>query len=146
MVTMRTRIRVLNLYMNEKLVGRLEKKSDGAMCFRYVNEWLHLPGARPISLSLPLIEKEFSGDIVYNFFDNLLPDNSQIRARIQARFHTMTDQPFDLLASIGRDCIGAIQMLGDDLPDSIQKILSQLEYPQNGQNTCKRRDTVHLKY
>ncbi|MCR9191638.1 MAG: type II toxin-antitoxin system HipA family toxin [Gammaproteobacteria bacterium] len=127
---MRTRIRVLNLYMNEKLVGRLEKKSDGAICFRYVKEWLHLPGARPISLSLPLIEKEFSGDIVYNFFDNLLPDNSQIRARIQARFHTMTDQPFDLLASIGRDCIGAIQMLGDDLPDSIQKILAQ---PLNNQ-------------
>lgn len=70
-----------------------------------------MPGGRPISLSLPLVAKHFAGDIVYNFFDNLLPDNADIRARIQTRFHTPTDQPFDLLASIGKDCVGAIQIL-----------------------------------
>ena len=45
------------------------------------------------------------------FFDNLLPDNSQIRARIQAKFNITTNQPFDLLASIGKDCVGAIQLV-----------------------------------
>ena len=55
-----------------------------------------MSGARPISLSLPLINHLFEGDVVYNFFDNLLPDNPQIRARIQTKFHVATNQPFDL--------------------------------------------------
>ena len=41
------------------------------------------------------------------FFDNLLPDNRQIRERIQRRFHTPSIGAFDLLQEIGRDCVGA---------------------------------------
>lgn len=97
--------------MNGILVGKLEKGVKGDLIFIYDKKWLNTPGARPISLSLPLIGQPFAGDVVYNFFDNLLPDNPQIRARIQSKFHATTNQPFDLLASIGRDCVGAIQLL-----------------------------------
>ena len=100
---MKTKNRMLNVLMNGILVGRLEKKKNGGLTFCYHETWLNLVGARPISLSLPLVDKEFMGDVVYNFFDNLLPDNPQVRARIQARFQIPTDKPFDLLASIGRD-------------------------------------------
>ena len=92
------------------------------MTFTYNQEWLNTPGARPISLSLPLISQPFIGDIVYNFFDNLLPDNPQIRARIQTKFQAATDQPFDLLASIGRDCVGAIQIIDDKIPNFKKRI------------------------
>lgn len=108
---MKSRNRILNVLMNGILVGKLEKVISGGLIFNYDKDWLTTPGARPISLSLPLVEKSFSGDIVYNFFDNLLPDNPQVRSRIQSRFQILTDQPFDLLASIGRDCVGAIQIM-----------------------------------
>lgn len=52
----------------------------------------------------------YLGDVVYNFFDNLLPDNVQIRARIQQRFSADTNHPFDILSSIGQDCVGALQL------------------------------------
>lgn len=107
----KTRSRSLNLLMNGFLIGKLTKKTNASLELVYDQKWLETPGSRPISLSLPLIERPFIGDKVYNFFDNLLPDNPEIRARIQAKFHTVTDQPFDLLASIGRDCIGAIQLI-----------------------------------
>jgi len=96
-------------------VGMLERHRSGAMDFQYRSDWLARSGARPISLSLPLSEQRYRGDRVYNFFDNLLPDSSAIRTRIQARFKAATSQPFDLLASIGRDCVGAIQLY----PESI---------------------------
>ncbi len=80
----------------------------------YDTHWLAQPSARSISLSLPLSERLYSGDVVYNFFDNLLPDSDAIRTRMQARFKVPTKQPFDLLASIGRDCIGAIQLYPED--------------------------------
>lgn len=110
-VTMKTHKRILNVLMNGILIGKLEKAASGALAFTYDQQWLQTSGARPISLSLPLVNQSFSGDVVYNFFDNLLPDNSQIRARIQAKFRIATDQPFDLLASIGKDCVGAIQLI-----------------------------------
>ena len=86
---------ILNILMNGILVGTLTKLSTGGLAFQYDPHWLKQAGARPISLSLPLMDKQYSGDVVYNFFDNLLPDNPQIRARIQAKFQIKTSQPFD---------------------------------------------------
>lgn len=103
-------------------VGILEKSRSGAMSFHYLKEWVNRPGARTISLSLPLTLAPYKGERVYNFFDNLLPDSDTLRARMQARFRVASSHPFDLLASVGRDCIGAIQLYpnGMSLPDVTQ--------------------------
>ena len=103
-------------------VGILEKARSGAMTFQYLKEWVDRPGARAISLSLPLTLAPYKGEKVYNFFDNLLPDSDTLRARMQARFRVASSHPFDLLASVGRDCIGAIQLYpnGMVLPDVTQ--------------------------
>lgn len=101
---------VLNLAMNGILVGQWRRLKNGATEFQYVERWLSSARSRPISLSLPLSSKVYRGAEVYNFFDNLLPDNEQIRSRIQQRFQTNTKTPFDLLSAIGQDCVGAIQL------------------------------------
>jgi serine/threonine-protein kinase HipA len=54
---------------------------------------------------------ELRGTAVENYFDNLLPDNREIRRRIRERFRTASSNTFDLLSAIGRDCIGAVQLL-----------------------------------
>jgi len=122
---MKTQNRILSVLMNGILVGTLEKTTKNGLTFIYHPSWLNTPSARPISLSLPLVKQIFTGDVVYNFFDNLLPDNSQIRARIQTQFHIATNQPFDLLASIGRDCIGAIQIIEGEISSFKNKINSE---------------------
>ena len=60
---------------------------------------------------MPLRSEAYKDDRVSAFFDNLLPDSDQIRRRIQSRFGTASSGPFDLLREIGRDCVGAIQLL-----------------------------------
>lgn len=96
--------------MNGLRVGKLIKHKNGALRFSYAKEWLVSPYSRALSLSLPLSEKPYEGDLIYNFLDNLLPDNDLIRAKMQTRFKTATIQPFDLLAAVGKDCVGAIQL------------------------------------
>lgn len=118
----KSKSRDLSLLMNGLLIGKLTKKTNASLEFTYDQKWINTPGSRPISLSLPLIDRPFTGDKVYNFFDNLLPDNPEIRARIQAKFHAVTDQPFDLLANIGRDCVGAIQLISGEIPTSKKEI------------------------
>ncbi len=102
--------------MNGLRVGSLTMSAAGGLTFRYVADWLETPGARPVSLSMPLQHQAYRGEVVYNFFDNLLPDNQQIRDRIQTRFRVATSHPFDLLAAIGMDCVGAIQIAPEDVP------------------------------
>jgi serine/threonine-protein kinase HipA len=46
----------------------------------------------------------------------------EIRNRIQARFGTKTNQPFDLLSNIGRDCVGAIQLLNQRAKVDVKRI------------------------
>ncbi|MFS2222806.1 type II toxin-antitoxin system HipA family toxin [Pantoea sp. B65] len=113
----------LTVALNGIQVGILEKALGGELSFFYLNEWLERAGARAISLSMPLREERYRGGVVYNFFDNLLPDSEQIRTRIQSRFRSPTKQPFDLLSRIGMDCVGAIQLWpqGAEIP-SVQEV------------------------
>lgn len=110
------RVRTVGVWMNGLRVGSLTMSTTGALAFSYAPDWLETPGARPISLSMPLRHQAYSGEVAYNFFDNLLPDNKQIRDRIQARFKVPTSHPFDLLSAIGMDCVGAIQIAPEDIP------------------------------
>lgn len=116
----------LTVALNGIPVAVLDKRTSGALSFRYLSEWLQRPGARPISLSLPLSDTSYQGEKVLNFFDNLLPDSESIRTRIQSTFRVASSHPFDLLAAVGRDCIGAIQLypLGSDIPD-VQQMISE---------------------
>lgn len=52
-----------------------------------------------------------SGAHVNAVFENLLPDNTDLRRLIAERTEARSDRPHDLLAAIGRDCIGAMQFL-----------------------------------
>lgn len=106
---------MLSVAMNGDLVGALYKNPDGRMSFQYAEKWLAESGSRAISLSLPLQHGHITGSAVYNFFSNLLPDSEVIINRIQARFQVKTDHPFDLLAAVGRDCVGAIQLYSPDV-------------------------------
>lgn len=110
------RVQRLKLMMNGLPVGLLVKDPTGGLALEYLPEWLETPGARPISLSMPLRFQPYSGEQVFNYFDNLLPDNKAIRDRIQARFKASTSHPFDLLAAIGKDCVGALQIVPIDEP------------------------------
>lgn len=112
MARRRTRI-PLNVYLNGRLVGELRRAASGAIDFQYDPSWLAWEHTFPISLSLPLREDRYIGDPVIAVFDNLLPDNDEIRRRVAAEIHADGIDAYSLLAAIGRDCIGALQFLPD---------------------------------
>ena len=109
----------LSVYMNGYLIGTLVQERNGGHTFTYHATWLATADARPISLSMPLRQEKYEGAEVFNFFDNLLPDNRNIRERVAAKFQAKSLQPFDLLYEIGRDCVGALMLLpaGEVMPD-----------------------------
>ncbi|WP_246590949.1 type II toxin-antitoxin system HipA family toxin [Georgfuchsia toluolica] len=109
--------------MNGELVGRWSVDAQGVHHFQYDDSWIGSPLGRPISLSMALTNRKYSGPVVKHYFDNLLPDNQKIRERIQQRFGAKSQTSFDLLAGIGRDCVGALQLLPDgDSPGDFRRI------------------------
>ncbi len=121
------RIRELCVWANGTRMGHWRLPGRGAMEFQYDADWLHSPDSRPLSLSLPITPARvpLKGAAVAAYFDNLLPDNEPIRRRLQARFQLDTRDAFDLLSAIGRDCVGAVQILpAGDTPADIHRIES----------------------
>jgi len=120
-----TRARSLAVWMNGERVGTWTLPARGPQQFTYAESWLHSSQFRPLSLSLPagFGASTLSGDAVESWFDNLLPDSEVIRRRAQARFQIASTNAFDLLAAVGRDCAGAVQLLPPDQePSGIDRI------------------------
>jgi serine/threonine-protein kinase HipA len=99
--------------VNGALAGEWRIPARGETQFQYDPSWVASEEGRPLSLSLPfsLDRGSIKGRPVECYFDNLLPDADLIRKRVQDRFHTDSRDAFDLLAAIGRDCVGAVQLL-----------------------------------
>lgn len=115
----------LVIWANGLRVGYWRTPARSAMEFEYDGEWVAADAARPLSLSLPvtLDRVALRGRPVEAYFDNLLPDSDSIRKRLQSKFQTVSTQAFDLLAAIGRDCVGAVQLLPpDETPADPRKI------------------------
>ena len=107
----------LVVWMNGERVGEWGTlRGAGTHFFRYEQSWADAPHGRALSLSLPVTaDRELRGQTVEYYFDNLLPDSAEIRGRIRTRFQARSSDAFDLLTAIGRDCVGAVQLLPPNL-------------------------------
>jgi serine/threonine-protein kinase HipA len=107
-------VKTLNVYMNGVKVGDLRKDTGGQASFQYAPDWL--PTSFSISNSLPVREQEFRGEVVSRYFDNLLPDNEDIKKAMATKFGAESTRPFDILGVVGKDCVGALSFLPEGAP------------------------------
>ncbi len=120
-------VQSLSVWMNGERVGTWSKR-NGVHELVYDEQWITSPHGRPLSLSLPIVPGNIPhrGEVVRTFFENLLPDRPDVRNRIRDRFRAASAGAFDLLAEIGRDCVGAVQLLDPDeqppLPHAINGV------------------------
>lgn len=116
----------LAIWMNGEMVGTWRVGRTGHHQLDYAPSWRASARSRPLSLSLPFTaDNRLEGDVVRNYFDNLLPDSDGIRKRISERFRTKGTDVFTLLQAVGRDCAGAVQLL---LPGVTPQGFDQLRY------------------
>ncbi len=112
----------LNVWMNGQHVGVWQSGSQSHF-FTYSDSWLSSASSRPISLSMPLRASPYKGELVQYYFENLLPDSEQILRRIRDKYGANSTDAFDLLSEVGRDCVGAIQLLSQgQTPHDVESI------------------------
>lgn len=112
----RSKTQALSIWSNGERVGTWRLPANGPMELRYDAAWMASPQGRPLSLSLPFRADDapHAGEQVGHYFENLLPDSDEIRKRLASKFRTASIGAFDLLQAIGRDCVGAVQLLPED--------------------------------
>jgi serine/threonine-protein kinase HipA len=121
----RSHSQTLALWANGQHVGRWTVTPRGEMELQYDAAWMASPTGRPLSLSLPFgfDNAPLKGEHVAHYFEGLLPDSDAIRRRVATRFKTGSTAAFDLLAAIGRDCVGALQFLPEGhTPERLERV------------------------
>lgn len=108
--------RELSVWLNGIRVGVWQVRAGAPDRFEYEPAWTASAIGRPLSLSLPFPPAggQLTGDTVRAWFENLLPDSDAIRERVGRRFGVRANDTLGLLAEVGRDCVGAVQLLPVD--------------------------------
>ncbi len=120
----RNKAQPLDLYMNGEYVGQWQQTAAGD-ALRYADSWRTSANSRPLSIRFPLTpdEQPYVGAEVRRYFDNLLPDTNAIRERIAHRFNVSAIDAYSMLEALGRDCVGALQILPEGVePPKVQSI------------------------
>jgi serine/threonine-protein kinase HipA len=107
--------------INGRVVGSLGE-SAGKYELRYEDAWRQAEDAFPLSLSLPLAAGEHGDKAVRPYLANLLPDNDAILRAWAREYRVSANNPLALLARVGEECPGALQILP---PGRVDEILSQ---------------------
>lgn len=103
------------VYFREIFAGMIEESEEGYF-FKYDNAYLQSKESLPVSLTLPLTEKTYKSNILFPFFDGLIPEGWLLDL---ASYNWKIDQAdrMSLLLLCCRDCIGAVSIIPDEVGD-----------------------------
>lgn len=100
------------VFLHDRLAGRLVEDENG-FTFTYDADYLKLPDAAAVSLTLPLEEKPFHDMVLFPFFDGLIPEGWLLDIAERSWKINQRDR-MSLLLACCKDCIGAVSVIPDD--------------------------------
>lgn len=102
-------LRQAEIYYKERLAGLLSEVDSGYE-FAYMPEYLALKDARAVSLTLPLREEPYTSNVLFPFFDGLIPEGWLLDVAIRNTDISVLDR-MSLLLLCCKDCIGAVSVI-----------------------------------
>jgi len=105
--------------INQDLVGVVTQEANGRLHFSYDEGWRERDDSHPLSLSMPLGEREHGDGAIRPFLEGLLPDNADVLQTWARRFQVSPRNPFSLLSHMGEDCAGAVQFIRPERYESV---------------------------
>ncbi|MCR4964299.1 MAG: HipA N-terminal domain-containing protein [Bacteroidales bacterium] len=101
-------MRQAEIYFQDKLAGILTEDENG-YTFAYLKEYISEKGT-PISLTLPLQAEPFKNDMLFPFFDGLIPEGWLLEIA-QKNWKINPRDRMALLLACCKDCIGAVSVV-----------------------------------
>src|SRR5690554_6736272 len=100
--------RQAKIYFQDQLAGYLVE-GDRGYSFHYDKGYLKKPNPKPISLTLPLSEDTYHSNVLFPFFDGLIPEGWLLEIG-EKHWKLNPRDRFELLINLCRDTIGAVSV------------------------------------
>jgi serine/threonine-protein kinase HipA len=101
--------RKAQVYMKETLAGMLEEVATG-YAFAYIDTYIHDANAQAVSNTLPLQKKQFESNVLFPFFDGLIPEGWLLKIA-EKNWKLNEKDRMGLLLTFCKNCIGAVSVV-----------------------------------
>jgi serine/threonine-protein kinase HipA len=105
-------MRKAKVLFNSAVAGHLAETDEGYR-FIYDEQYLKLPEAQAISLTMPLSDKQYLSKVMHPFFDGLIPEGWLLEVA-ERNWKLNERDRMGLLLACCRDCIGAVSIIPED--------------------------------
>lgn len=105
-------MRRARILYRDRLAGWLTEDEDGYV-FEYDADYLSRGGAEPVSLTLPLRAEPFKQNVLFAFFDGLIPEGWLLNITTK-NWKLNPNDRMGLLIACCQDCIGAVGVVGEE--------------------------------
>jgi serine/threonine-protein kinase HipA len=100
--------RQAKIYVQDRLAGVLKETEEG-YSFLYNEKYLKEKDAVAISLTMPLKKEEYVSNVLFPFFDGLIPEGWLLGV-VSKNWKINQNDRFGLLLAACRDCIGDVSI------------------------------------
>ena len=97
------------VYYKNSLAGILTE-TDAGYEFCYIKDYLGSKNAEPVSLTLPLTDTVYHSNVLFPFFDGLIPEAWLLDIALRNTDISYLDR-MSLLLLCCKDCIGAVSVV-----------------------------------
>ena len=97
------------VYYKNSLAGILTEP-DAGYEFGYIKDYLESKNAEPVSLTLPLTDKPYHSNVLFPFFDGLIPEGWLLDVALRSTDISYLDR-MSLLLLCCKDCIGTVSVV-----------------------------------
>lgn len=104
--------RTAKIFVNDLLAGILTESSEGEYLFKYDTDYLINEKNHPISLTLPKRKETYTSDILFPFFDGLIPEGWLMDIGIK-NWKLNNKDRMGLLLHLCSDCIGNVSVINE---------------------------------
>jgi len=101
------------VFYNQFFAGILTENESGYV-FEYDKNYLQNTEAQAISLTLPLSEKQYQSNVLFPFFDGLIPEGWLLDIAEKSWKINLRDR-MSLLLACCKDCIGNVEVRSQKL-------------------------------
>ena len=101
-----------HVFVQNKYAGII-KETDEGYEFSYAAEYLASENALPVSLTMPLSDEVYKSNVLFPFFDGLIPEG-WLLGLVNRNWKIDPQDRFGLLIAVCKDCIGDVSIKCED--------------------------------
>ena len=99
------------VYYDDAFCGTITQNDENVFIFEYSDEWFNDKNTKPVSLTLPKTNKRYESNVLFPFFDGLIPEGYLLEKALK-KFNISSNDRMSLLLKTCKNPIGIVSIKG----------------------------------